>query len=91
MPIYYEGDEEVLLRAGKIRDGRLLGAFINLGYDPLDELDIVTNFIPEEITYINCDGDEVKLDFVLGEEGRVKVMAELSPMYPLVLIIKEKK
>lgn len=87
LPIYYEGDEEVLMRAGKIKDGRLLSAFINLGYDPLDELDIVTDFIPEEITYLSPEGKEVKLDFVLSEGGRVKVMTELSPMYPLVLIL----
>lgn len=88
LPIYYEGDEEVLLRAGRIKDDRLIAAFINLGYDPLDELDIVTDFTPTEITYLNPDGKEVKVDFILGEEGRVKVLTELSPMYPLVLLIK---
>ncbi len=87
LPIYYEGDEEVLLRAGKIKDGRLLASFMNLGYDTLDELDIVCDFVPAEITYLNHDGKEIKLDFVLGECGRVKVMTELSPMYPLVLIL----
>lgn len=87
LPVYYEGDEEVLLRAGKIKDGRLLAAFINLGYDPLDELDIVTDFTPTEITYLDPNGREAKLDFVLGENGKVKVLTELSPMYPLVLII----
>ncbi len=88
LPIYYEGDEEVLLRAGRIKDGRLLAAFINLGYDPLFELDIVTDFVPKEISYLAPDGSEIKLDFVLGTDGKVKVMTELLPMYPLVLLIK---
>lgn len=88
LPIYYDGDEEVLLRAGKIRDGRLLAHFLNLGYDPLDELDIVLDFTPSEIAYLDPDGGEVALDYTIGEDGKVKVMTELSPMYPLVLLIK---
>ena len=91
LPIYYEGDEEVLLRAGRIKDGRLLAAFINLGYDPLEELDIVTEFTPTEISYLDSDGNEVKLDFVLDEGGKVKIKTELSPMYPLVLLLSRKK
>ena len=87
LPIYYDGDEEVLLRAGRIRDGRLLSCFINLGYDPLDELDLGINFTPSEISYLDPDGGEVSLDFEMTECG-VKVMCELSPMYPLVLLIK---
>ena len=77
-----------MLRAGKIKDGRLLCAFINLGYDPLFELDLVMDKAPSEISYLNSDGEEVRLDFLLLEDGRVKVMTELSPMYPLILLIK---
>ena len=88
LPIYYDGDEEVLLRAGRIKDGRLLAAFFNLGYDPLDEPDIVLDFTPSEIAYLDPDGGEVSLDYTTGDDGKVKVMCELSPMYPLVLIIK---
>ena len=88
LPIYYEGDEEVLLRAGRMSDGRLLSYFLNLGYDPLGELDLVLDFAPSEITYLAPDGKEIPLGFLLGEGGRVKVMCELSPMYPLVLLIK---
>ena len=87
LPIYYEGDEEVLLRTGRIKDGRLLAAFINLGYDPLEELDIVTDFTPTEISCLDPDGREIKLVFVLDEGGKVKVKTELMPMYPLVLIL----
>ncbi|MBQ8879853.1 MAG: hypothetical protein IJY69_03305 [Clostridia bacterium] len=87
LPIYYEGDEEVLVRTGRIKDGRLLAAFINLGYDPLEELDIVTDFAPTEISYLDPDGREIKLVFVLDEGGKVKVKTELMPMYPLVLIL----
>ena len=88
LPIYYEGDEEVLLRAGRIKDGRLLAAFINLGYDPLDTLDLVCDFVPTEITYLTPDGREETIDFTTSENGRVSINTELSPMYPLVLFIK---
>ena len=88
LPVYYDGDEEVLLRAGRIRDGRLLASFMNLGYDPLCELDLGIDFTPSEISYLDPDGGEVVLDFEMTECGGVKVACELSPMYPLVLLIK---
>jgi len=88
LPVYYEGDEEVLLRAGRLSDGRMLVALFNLGYDPLEELDLVFEQTPTEIKLLDKDGTEVALDFVLGEGGKVKVMTELQPMYPLVLLIK---
>ena len=88
LPVYYEGDEEVLMRAGKIKDGRLLCALFNLGYDPLESLDLVCDFTPSEISYLTPDGEEKALDFTTSHGGKVTVNTELSPMYPLVLLIK---
>jgi hypothetical protein len=88
LPIYYDGDEEVILRAGKIKDGRLFATFINIGYDPLDELDIVLNFTPTNIKYLDPSGNEVDLNYTKTEDGKIKVMTKLEPLYPLVLFIK---
>ena len=88
LPVYYDGDEEVILRAGRLKDGRLLAAFINLGYDPLDTFELVCDFVPTEITYLTPDGKEEKIDFTASENGRVSINAELLPMYPLVLFMK---
>lgn len=88
LPVYYKGDEEVLLRAGWIKDGRLLTSLISLGYDPIEEISLVLDFIPSKIACLAPDGSERELEFVLGENGNVKVNCELSPMYSLVLLIK---
>lgn len=88
LPIYYDGDEEMLLCAGKIKDGRLLATFINLGYDPLEELDVVLDFTPEKITMLNPEGNEIDVDYRLTDDGKIKVMTEAEPMYPLILILK---
>lgn len=87
LPVYYDGDEEVLLRAGFIKDGRLLATFFNLGYDPLDELDLVLDSTPKKIEYLDPEGNEINLDFVLSDNGKIKVKSELLPMYPLLLLI----
>jgi hypothetical protein len=88
LPIYYDGDEEVLLRAGKIKDGRLLAAFINLGYDPLEELELVLEFTPGKITYLDSNGLENALDYTTAEDGTVRVLTGLEPLYPLVLLFE---
>lgn len=88
LPIYYDGDEEVLLRAGRIKDGRLLAGFFNLGYDPLEELDLVLDFTPEEIDYLDPNGKEIGLEYTQGKDGRVKVQTKLEPLYPLIMLFK---
>jgi hypothetical protein len=88
LPIYYDGDEEVILRAGRIKDGRLLAGFFNLGYDPLEELDLVLDFTPNEITYLDPNGKEIDLEYTQSGEGKVKVKTKLEPLYPLVLLFK---
>jgi hypothetical protein len=88
LPVYYDGDEEVLLRAGRIKDGRLLAGFFNLGYDPLEELDLVLDFTPNEITYLAPNGEEIGLEYTKLGEGKVKVLTRLEPLYPLILLVK---
>lgn len=71
-----------------MKDGRLLAAFFNLGYDPLDEIDIVLDFVPQEIKYLTPDGTPKCVDYILNTYRRVRLHTELTPMYPLVLLLK---
>lgn len=87
LPIYYEGDEEVILRAGRMKDGRLLCALLNLGYDPLTQIDVVTDFMPLSVTCLAPDGTEKAVDFSVSDDGKAALHCELSPMYPCVLFI----
>lgn len=89
MTLVPEGDP-VWDKAGPMCEkfGRLLAAIINLGYDPLDPLDLICDFMPEEITRLTPSGKEDRLDFTIGDNGTVTVNTVLSSMYPLVIIIK---
>lgn len=88
LPIYYGGDEEVLLRVGKIKDGRLLATLINLGYDPLEETELILDFTPAKISCLAPDGGERTLDYTVSDHGAVKIMTALEPLYPLVLLLE---
>jgi hypothetical protein len=60
---------------------------LNLGYDPLTQIDVVTDFMPLSVTCLAPDGTEKAVDFSVSDDGKVALHCELSPMYPCVLFI----
>lgn len=88
LPIYYEGDVEMCLRAAKLSDGRMLAAFFNLGYDPLDTLTVYLENEPSAILYLDKKGEEVPLTFEKTTDGFYEIGISVEPMYPVILIIK---
>ena len=88
LPIYYEGDVEMCLRAGKLADGRMLCAFFNLGYDPVETLTVYLEKEPTAIYYLDKNGEEKPLDFSKTPDGFYEIDTRVEPMYPVILIIK---
>lgn len=88
LPIYYEGDVEMCLRAGKLSDGRMLAAFFNLGYDPLDSLTVYLEKEPSLIKMLDKNGKEVSVNFRKTEDGFYEIDTRSEPMYPVILIIE---
>jgi hypothetical protein len=55
LPVYSDGDDEILLRAGVVSDGRMLVIAINLGFDPVDEINLYLEKEPKKITLLMPD------------------------------------
>lgn len=88
LPVYYDGDAEICLRAGKVSDGRLLVAVFNLGYDPLASVPLYLEKTPREITALDKNGNERQIEFSEREDGIYEICASAEPMYPVILLIK---
>lgn len=88
LPIYYEGDVEMCLRAGRISDGRMLAAFFNIGYDPLETLTVYLEKEPTAISYLDNNGEEKLLEFNKTPDGFYEIDVRVEPMYPVILLIK---
>ena len=88
LPIYYDGDEEVILRAGRIKDGRLLAGFFNLGYDPLEELVLGLDKKPVSISMMMPDGTQQPVKFSEKDGGMYTLDVRVEPMYPVILTIR---
>lgn len=88
LPVYYDGDAEICLRAGKVADGRLLVAMFNLGYDPVESAALYLEAPPSRITALDKSGHEVEVPFVHDGGGIYRLGAAAEPMYPLILMIK---
>jgi hypothetical protein len=88
LPVYYPGDAEMCVRAGYTADGRLLAAFFNLGFDPLETLPVSIEGEVERITVIDKNAEERELEFVVGDGGIYELDGRCEPMYPVVIMIK---
>ena len=63
LPIYFPGDEEVLLKVGEINDGRRLCAVFNTGFDRIEKLRLFCDFDVKEILMLMPNGTERKVEF----------------------------
>lgn len=88
LPVYYDGDNEICMRAGYISDGRLLTALFNLSYDPLETTDLYLEKEPSEIKVVASDGTEIPLDWTKTADNKYCIDVRVEPMYPVVLLIE---
>lgn len=86
MPIYYSGDAEMLARAGKISEGRMLAVFTNLGYDILDELELCCDMKVQNIEIMKPNGDFESVGFMQSGHN-VTVDITVNPVDPIILIL----
>lgn len=88
LPVYLVGDDEVCLRAGRIKDGRLLVASYALGTDPVEKPILYLEKKPERITYILPDGREEELYFTSLGNGFYSLDHRMEILCPLILLIQ---
>ena len=82
LPAYYPGDAEVYFRCAKLDSGEFLCVFINLGADPLDEIELVCQSAVASVSVLEADGAFASRPF--RREGKTLHIADkavlLRPM-----------
>jgi len=87
LPVYYPGDMEIYLRAGKLSDGALATVWFNLSFDPMEEAELVLEKDAKEILRLMPNGTFEPCAF--RKEGDTTVVDIcIEPMLPVVLIVK---
>ncbi len=87
LPVYYKGDEEVLLRAANI-DGsdELFCCLFNIGLDPIEEIELGIEKDVQSVSMLCCDGSRKELEFTKIKDGIiVKKAADIHN--PVVLFL----
>lgn len=88
LPVYYEGDNEICLRAGYLNDESLLVSVYCLGFDPMDTLDLYFDKEPTSVEHLQPDGSLKRVEFKEIKKDIYAVDIRVEPMYPVILIIK---
>ena len=86
LPLYYPEDGEVYLRAGYLKDGSIMAAFFNIGFDILEDIPIVSAKPVTKVERLNPDGTRSQVPFTV-EDGVIRVQTELKTLLPEVLFI----
>ncbi len=87
LPVYYEGDEEMLMKAAYTPEGELFCALFNLGLDPIEEIVLHCGKTVERVQMLQPDGSHVDVTFRM-EEGNVIIDAPAYTLNPVILFLK---
>ncbi|MBP5609748.1 MAG: hypothetical protein J6X72_00205, partial [Clostridia bacterium] len=81
LPVYYPGDAEVYLRAGRMPDGALFCGFFNIGLDELPTVELTVEKAPSSVRRLTPDGKWAEVPFTFsGDTLQIPVRAGiLSP------------
>jgi hypothetical protein len=88
LPVYYDGDNEICLRAGHLSDGSLLTSVYCIGFDPMDSLDLYLEKSPISVELLLPDGTSKEVSFKEIKKDVYSIDVKVEPMYPVILIIK---
>jgi hypothetical protein len=86
LPIYFEGDEEIYMKAGILPDGKMLAAIFNIGLDPVDQITLNCEKTVKSVEYLTEKGEKKAADFRF-ENGLLTVGLPLYTLEPVVLFI----
>ena len=88
MPLYYPGDEEMYLKCADMDDGRMLAFMVNIGLDPIENINICCDFNVKSIKMLTPEGGEKELSF--EKNGHTYVLnTDSNTLQPLVLFIEK--
>lgn len=87
LPVYYPDDCEVLMKAARMKDGRLLCALLDMSLDSIEELPLVIRRDVKDIKRITPCGEYESVPFTKDGE-RFTLSLTVAPYDPLVLVIE---
>jgi hypothetical protein len=87
LPVYYEGDEEVYLRAAKTADGSLFVCLFNISTDPIDEITLSVEKAYTGVEVLTPDGEWRSVDFRQDGE-HLKVYVPAITLAPVAMMLK---
>ena len=87
LPVYYEGDEEVYLRAAKTACGSLFVCLFNIGTDPIDEITLSVEKAYTGVDVLTPDGKWQSADFTQDGE-HLTVCVPAVTLAPVAMILK---
>lgn len=88
LPVYYDGDNEICFRSGYTKEGNLLCAIFNLGYDPQDEITLYLEKQPSTVQILCKDGSLKDVEFENRDNKLYSIKTKIEPLYPVILIIR---
>ena len=86
LPVYFPGDEEMYLRAADLPDGGLLCAAFNIGLDPIDRLQLVTEKPVVRAEKLLPDGTRGAVTFS-EENGVLTLETACNTLDPVILFL----
>lgn len=86
LPIWYDGDEEVYLRAANIDEGGLFVCLFNIGLDPIEEIRLATDKNVTRVQSITADGKYIDCPFTYSD-GILTLNIPLHILNPVALIL----
>lgn len=87
LPVYYPNDEEIYLRAGKTRDGERFCAIFNIGFDPIEKLELCITDAVCDVQKLMPDGTRRSIGFEKTND-RYVLDTDCNTLDPLILFIR---
>ena len=89
LPAYYPEDAEVLMKAARMKDGKLLCAILNMSLDVIENLPVTVDGEVAEVKILNCKGEYEDVSYT--KNGNTLVLDLNAGVFdPVILAITTK-
>ena len=87
LPVFYDGDEEMLMKAAYAPEDEIFCALINMGFDPVEEIHLVCERSATQVQQLLPDGSRKNVKF-RAEDGALVVETPVYTLNPVILFLK---
>lgn len=88
LPLFYAGDEEVYLKCADTQNGDTFCALFNLGFDPIEKIQLECSFIPTKVEYLTPEGQREEVGFKMNGD-RVYIDMSANTLSPVILFLQK--